>query len=265
MKKSFSIFLVLLMGISSQADEFYAYCGGGISKGFEFGGLFGVGYTYFFTPNWGIGTGLEKAFYNVKGESENYNQQTFTFTDYEGNEIEFRSTIKGYKEEQSFTLLQIPLMVQYQNGENHQFYARAGAKLGIPIKGKNKITADSIKNTGYRKFENYEYTTQTFLGFGTFVGEKSEQDLPLQTAVLLSAEAGMKWKINKALRLYTGLYFDYGLNSVIEKGHSLDNPIEYKNEIHTFVFNNLIDELSPFALGLKLNLTYSFSESKILK
>lgn len=74
------------------------------------------------------------------------------------------------------------------------------------------------------------------MGFGTFENKtfKTEK-LSLQTAVLLSAETGMKWKLNEALRLYSGIYFDYGL------------------------------EVKPLALGLKLKLAYSFREPSILK
>jgi len=265
MKKILSIFLVLIMAAHAFTNEISIYGGGGLStliydiKGSDksngFGGLFGLGYTYFFTPNWGVGSGLEMAFYNAEFNFEKYTQQPYMFTDYEGNEIEFHSTINGYKEKQSVMLLQIPLMLQYQRGENHQFYAAAGTKIGIPLKGEDKISADFVKNSGYRGFEKYEYTTQKFLGFGTFTDQKSEKDLPLQTAVLLSAEAGMKWKLSEALRLYTGAYLDYGLNSITKRSHS-DRVIEYKSQERTYAFNDLIDETAPLAVGLKLKLSF---------
>jgi len=221
MKKSLSIFLVLIMGVSSLANELSVYYATS---------LFGVGYTYFFTPSWGFGSGLEKAFYSTTREWKEYTKQPYVI-----DEIEYRSKAFGYKEVKIFRFLQIPLMLQYQS--ENKFYAKAGTKIGIPLSGKIKMSADSVKNSGYREFEDFEYTTQEFMGFGTFKNQKSEEDLSLQTAVLLSAEAGMKWKIRKALRLYTGLYFDYGLDP---------SPI-------------------PLTAGLKLNLTYPFRESKIRK
>jgi len=265
MKKILSILSVLLIATNVFANEISIYGGGGLStlmydiKGSDksngFGGLLGLGYSYFFTPNWGVGSGLEMAFYNAEFKFKKYAQRPYMSTDYEGNEIEFHSTIDGYKEKQNVMLLQIPLMLQYQRGENHQFYAAAGTKIGIPLKGENKISADFVKNSGYREFEKYEYTTQKFLGFGTFANQKSEKDLPLQTAVLLSAETGMKWKLSEALRLYTGVYFDYGLNSVTKRSHS-DRVIEYKSQEQTFAFNNLIDEITPLAVGLKVKLSF---------
>ena len=265
MKKILPIFLALSMAVQTFASEFSIYGGGGLStlmydiKGSDksngFGGLFGLGYTYFFAPNWGIGSGLEMAFYNAEFQFKEYRQQPYMIANSEG-EMEFRSKVEGYKEEQSVKLLQIPLMLQYQRGENHQFYAAAGTKIGIPLSGKNKVSVDSVRNSGYRKFEDYEYTTQKFLGFGNFAGEKSEKKLPLQTAVLLSAETGMKWKLNEALRLYTGVYLDYGLNSATERKHSSDRIIEYNSQERTYAFNNLIDEITPLAVGLKVKLSF---------
>lgn len=234
MKKNLIIFLILLMGIPSLANEFFVYYGGAFS-----GGLFGVGYTYFFTPNWGIGSGAEKAFYNSNNKHKEHILPSYTITDEDSNEVEIRRTAKGYKEEKNFVFLQIPLMLQYQQqyGEYHKFYAKAGTKICIPLSGKNKISADSLKISGYRKFEDYEYTIQTFKGFGTFENEQIKTEkLSLQTEVLLSAETGIKWKLNEALWLYSGIYFDY-----------------------------MLDSDTPPALGLKLNLAYPFKESKILK
>ncbi|GBU24714.1 hypothetical protein R83H12_01348 [Fibrobacteria bacterium R8-3-H12] len=277
MKKILSVFLLLLMELPLFASEFSVYGGGGLStfmydikesykneksdKSNGFGGLFGLGYTYFFAPSWGIGSGLEMALYSSEFKFKKYTQKPYTIANSEG-EMEFHSTVYGYEEKQAVKLLQIPFMLQYQHGEEHQFYAMAGTKIGFPLTGKNKISADSIKNSGYRGYEDYEYTTQKFLGFGTFAGEKSEKKLSLQTAVLLSAETGMKWKLNESLRLYTGAYFDYGLNSVAKKSSNSGRIIEhddYNNK--QFTINGLINEITPLAIGLKLKLSFDAGAS----
>jgi len=274
MKKFLPIFLALLIGANTFANEVSVYIGGGLStlmydmKGSDksngFGGLFGLGYSYFFTPNWGVGSGLEIAFYNAKSEFKEYKQPPYMFVDFEGNEMEFRSTLNGYREKQSVMLLQIPLMLQYQRDYScdkfpklYALYAAAGTKVGIPLTGENKITANSIKNSGYRRFEDYEYTTQEFLGFGTFANQKAENKLPLQTAVLLSAEAGAKWKLKEKYQLYTGAYIDYGLNSVTKRRHHPGRAIEYNSQEKTFAIENLVDETAPLAIGLKVKLSFN--------
>lgn len=128
--KNLAIFLVLLIGVPSFADDFFAYGGGGLSTKHGFGGLFGVGYVYFFTPNWGIESGLEKAFYNSTQKFKDIRQEQYTIIDSDGNEIEISRTMKDCTEEQSFEYLQIPFMLQYQRkyGENHEFYAMQAQK-----------------------------------------------------------------------------------------------------------------------------------------
>jgi len=259
--------ILLIGGIGFPfAHEFSIYGGGGLhtlmydikdsDKSHGLGNLVGFGYTYFFTPKWGLGSGIEIALYKASYEIDTYNQRYMT-TDHEGNEIEFRSKISGYKEEQSAMLLQIPVMLQYLSNKtgNKAFYYALGGKIGIPITGASETSATSITNTGYREFENYEYKTQEFLGFGTFNGKRKEEKLSLNTAFLLSTEAGMRWKLSDALRLYTGVYFDYGLNS-ISKEKASDRIVEYNGEERTFSLNNLVDETVPLTIGLKLKLSF---------
>ncbi|MDR2584563.1 MAG: OmpA family protein [Fibromonadaceae bacterium] len=265
MKKILSIFLILSMGVQSFGSEFSVYAGSGLStlmndeKGsdnnFWLGGLLGFGYAYFFAPNLGLGSGLEMTFYNAEYNFKKYTQRPYPFTDFQGNDMEFRSTIYGYKEEQSAMLLQIPFMLQYQRSYKDKLvYAAAGTKIGIPLTGKSEAFADSIKNSGYSEYVDNEFTTQEFLGFGTYPKQKSEKKLALQTAVLLSAETGIKWKLNEDLRLYTGIYFDYGLNPITKRNSN--RVVEYISQERAFVFNNIIEEVTPLAIGLKLKLSF---------
>jgi len=271
MKKNLSIFFALLMGVQAFGSELSIYGGTGLStfmnnakegkESFWFGGIFGLGYTYFFTPSLGLGSGLEMAFYNGEYGLKRYTQPSYRFTLPESlglqiREMEFHSTVNGYKEEQSVMLLQIPFMLQYQRIYNDKLlYATAGTKIGFPLTGKSKSYADSLENSGYSEYLDGEFANQKFLGFGTFTKQKGENKLTLQTAVLLSAETGIKWKLNEDLRLYTGIYFDYGLNSVTKR--SYNRVVEYKDqEKKHFAFNNLTDEITPLAIGLKLRLSF---------
>jgi hypothetical protein len=264
MKKNLFIFLALSMGVQTFGSELSIYGGSGLStfiknakegnESFWFGGILGFGYTYFSTPSLGFGSGLEMTFYNAEYNLKKYNQPSYTFIDPSAGEMKFHSTIYGYKDEQSVMLLQIPFMLQYlHNYGGKLFYATAGTKIGIPLTGKSKVFADSIINSGHGEYTDAEYSSNIYKhrGFGTFPEQKSEKKLPLQTIVLLSAETGIKWKLNEELRLYTGIYFDYGLNSVTKR--NFDRVVEYKNP--DFVFNNLTDEIKPLAIGLKVKIS----------
>ena len=144
--------------------EFSLYGGGGLStlaykvnEGAHkhgLGGQFGLGYHFFFSPEWGIGTGAELAFYNARFNMNDLSIRYNTH-DADGDPFEFRSTIGDYKEKQRDMMLQIPLMLQFQTDKpdrNRQFFAAVGAKAGFPLREKYRTTVGSIKNAGW-----YEY------------------------------------------------------------------------------------------------------------
>jgi len=280
-KIQFSVFSLLLYCAALNAQyrhEFSLYGGGGLSTlkydvvtGTQkngLGGHFGVGYHYFFSPKWGLGTGLEGALYHARFELNNY-QTRYQAIDMESNPFEFRSTLNDHKEKQSAMLLQIPLMLQYQTGKKHQFYAAAGGKVGFPLSGKYKISGSNVQNSGYYAEEDYEYTTQEFMGFGAFSNVKSSGDLSFKTAFFASADLGVKWKLNdKGWSLYTGIYVDYGLNNIADAKNSrhlvaynTTNPRDFavNSVIHSHTQNSaqsFTDKIIPIAAGIKLRLAF---------
>ena len=268
------------MSLNAQTKhEFSIYAGGGLStlnysvtageQKAGFGGLFGVGYTYFFTPNWGLNTGIELALYNSKFNLTRPLQTTDNATDIEGSAFLYHSTVSNLEEKQKATLLQIPIMLQLQTNGHHKFYAAFGAKLGIPLGKSYNSTGATIVNTGFYSHEDYEYDEQEFVGFGTFRGRGSDGSLDLKMAFLLAAEAGMKWQIS-GMSLYTGLYLDYGLNNIADDKRA---PfVEYnKGNPRNFAMNSVVhaqyrdksdsrhsftDKVSPLAFGIKLRLAF---------
>ncbi|MDR2926989.1 MAG: OmpA family protein [Cytophagaceae bacterium] len=251
--------------------EFSIYGGGGLSTLLYkvtagdhkngLGGHFGLGYHFFFNPKWGLGTGVEAAFYNARF-LDDINIRYMTI-DPEDTEFEFRSTVNGYDEKQRAVMLQIPLMVQYQTGKRHQFFAAAGAKLGLRLNDKYTSTNNYVQNSGYYAYENYEYTEQTFRGFGRFDGRKGSGGFDFGTAVLASAEAGIKWWLNDSWALYTGAYLDYGLNN-IKPDYDANPFVQYNADNPSdFAVNSVITSgtaaskgINPLAAGIKLRLVF---------
>ena len=289
--KFLAIVLCLLGGTATMFSqqskhEFSVYGGGGLSTlnykvttgehKAGLGGQFGLGYHYFFSPEWGVGTGAELAFFNAKYNTKNLNIYQMT-ADIDDVLFLFRSDVSGFEEKQRAILLQIPLMLQFQTGGNRQFYVAAGGKVGIPLQVKYNNTA-SYSNSGYYLHENALYDTQEFLGFGNFPNKKSAGDLDFKTVFFLSAEAGVKWKLSDGLSLYTGVYMDYGLNkqsiatqsSIVE--YNKANPSDFKvNSILTYAPRAdsycwhsrstssplpAPDKIRPVAVGIKLRLAF---------
>ena len=289
-KYSIQLLLAVLAGLLSctalnaqSRHEFSFFAGGGLSdlkydasagkQKMDFGGQVGLGYQYFFCRNLGLGTGAEIALYNSVFNMDNLSTR-YTTADMTGDNFEFRSTVSNYEEKQNAMLLQIPLMLQFQYGGKHKFYIAAGGKAGIPLSGKYKSSSASIVNTGYYDYENYEYTTPEFMGFGTFTNKNAKGDLDFKTAFFASAEIGMKWRLSDKLSLYTGAYLDYGLNDIrkVETRHVTSLQfVEYNTaNPRDFAINSIVnsqysrngnmqsftDKIIPMAAGIKLRLIF---------
>ena len=279
-----------MAGVYAQHKHEISVTGGGglsslnykVSVGEHESGLgenFGLGYHYFFSSEWGIGTGAELAFYNSKYKLDNYNFSSIAI-DNESANFEFRSAISGYDEKQCAMMLQIPLMLQFQTDKadrNRQFFAAVGAKAGIPLQGKYRTTVGSVKNAGWYEYEQSLYDTQEFMGFGKFPNRKTNGSLDFKTAFFLSAETGCKWRLHEKWSLYAGLYVDYGLNNVVKKqnvaslpsfvAYNHTNPPEYAvnsifNSQHTRnggAPQAFTEKMRPIAAGIKLRLTFGKS------
>ena len=276
-------------GIYAQEDqhqhELSVYGGGGLStlaykvtagnQHHGLGGHFGLGYHFFFAPKWALGTGAEFAFYNARFKMNNFDIRYMT-TDMQGGRFEFRSTVNDYVEKQHATMIQIPLMLYHQsikNGSKPQYFGAVGAKYGIAMNGKYRNKA-TLNNAGYYEYEDALYDTQEFMGFGNFPGRKDKGGLDFINTFFLSAEAGVKWRLNESWSLYTGVYLDYGLNNIIETQNiaSLPNLVAY-NRINptSFGVNSIVEshhtqnngasqafteKITPIAAGIKLRLAF---------
>lgn len=230
-----------------------------------FGGLFGLGYSYSFTDKISLNTGVELALYSAQTTFDKLTT-SFATQDAEGTSFEYRSSLTQGKETQNATMLHIPLMLQYAAGKKDKLYAAAGVKIGIPVSGTYKSTAESQRNTGYYPHEGIEYGEGfEFLGFGTYANPSTEADLNLKIAYILALETGMKWKLAGGMALYTGIYCDYGLND-IAKDRGIKEILDHKPaEPSNLNTNSLLasrntqgeafaDKAKPIAVGIKLRL-----------
>ncbi len=247
------------------------------------GGNFGAGYTFFFHPQWGVGTGVEMAFYNAKAKLPQKSSQQSGFTDEFGDSFILLSDFNNYEEKQRATYLNIPLMVQFQTTAKHKFYAAAGVKFGIPLSGKYEGEG-SYDISGY--YPQYSGPNSQFIvgprgeeypieGFGSYQYQGTAQDLSLKLAIMASVEAGVKWQLSDRWALYTGLYFDYGFNDIYD-GDRDKQLVSYNNDVRESGYvemsqNSILgssysndgvtqttyaDKLNLMAAGLKVKISF---------
>jgi hypothetical protein len=243
------------------------------SKSGGIGGGAGLGYTFNISPSLGIVMGLEMntftseaSFANVSEKSTEYRLGTG-----DNNLFRFSYSLKNYKETQNVTLFSIPVMVQYSlplGGGATKFYVSGGFKLGFPISATADLSPGSATTNGYFSDENVKYENLPTHGFASNISlPDSKQDLDLGFSAALALEAGLRFTLTDKIGLYTGLYFDYGLNSIqkVNDKHSLEYDLNHLSEYdrvnerpflyHSVLNTGLVDKVNLLSIGLKVKIS----------
>ncbi|GHT14429.1 hypothetical protein AGMMS4956_12220 [Bacteroidia bacterium] len=232
------------------------------------GGGGGVGYTYFFAPQWGFNTGVEVALFNASANGAEITGSSKEIYDYGRiEETYFNSTYNDYKEKQRAVYLQVPLMVQFQTGADNKFYAAAGIKVGVALAGNYATTANQLVLSGYFPATEQTFVDVTEVGYDTqdpFTSQSGKLDFGFNLS--LAAEVGARWRLSGYISLYTGLYVDYGLLNVAPKKTSalVHRPSE---NLTAFAYNSLltatlpagnayVDKMNLFSAGLKVKVAF---------
>jgi outer membrane protein OmpA-like peptidoglycan-associated protein len=179
-----------------------------------FGGSLGLGYTFPLARHWGIIAGVSGGFY---GSRAKLNDGTYSAPQVDNTGSAFRYDIKtnGYTETQRFFSFGVPLMLQYHStGAGTQWYVNGGGKLLLPLNATVKGSAQGLALSGYYPDYNLEVSNLPEHGFGTVDNWKGRETYKLKTGVALDAEMGVSFALGSRMRLYTGLYLEYGLTDM---------------------------------------------------
>ncbi|MDR0231547.1 MAG: OmpA family protein [Dysgonamonadaceae bacterium] len=224
-----------------------------------FGGQAGVSYTFFFSPNWGIGTGAEIALYQAKTKLLNFTDSYNVLGATVADNYTYSFVINEYSEALQAFYINIPLMLQYQTNGKHKFFAALGGKIGFPIQASAETGDYSVSTQGYFPAEGRTYDDLPQFGFGTYNYAGKKTDLDFNLNLMASAELGVKWKIGSRNALYTGIYADYGFNNLqktndktfVQSAQSAENP-----QMSPMVEAQFTDKITPLAVGLKIRFAF---------
>ncbi|OXB11786.1 hypothetical protein B0A81_00045 [Flavobacterium plurextorum] len=232
----------------------------------------GLGYTYYISKHWGITTGLEGQY---SQNSFKLNEGT-TFTSYEvddqGSAFEYRVSPKNYAEDQNFFSIVVPILLQYRTDISTKtgFYLGVGAKALFPGKLKSNVSASEIQISGYYPDLDLVIDNLPSHGFGKIANWKGSTRTSLANSILLSAESGLSFKLKDNLNLYTGVYFDYGLNE-LAKSNSDSNLVTYSAKDVNMIEPNgviknekVVQKSNYLAAGIQVKLGFSIKKKNQL-
>jgi hypothetical protein len=246
-----------IYGTGGMPSLSYKFDAGKVSGGFGGGG--GVGYTYNISPKFGITTGVEFTLYGSKVTSDAFSGQ-YNTPDDNGDDFRFAYSVSGYEEKQNATLLTIPVMAQYSTGSKSISVVLAGGlKFGLPMSATTTVSQGSITTSGTYVYEDQIYTDLPQHGFVTGQSVSTiKNDINLGFSTILSLEAGLRFSLSKKVGLYTGLFFDYGLNSI--QKYRDKQVVEYQPlDPSRFKYNSIlntgmVDKINLMSLGVKIKL-----------
>jgi len=250
------------MFASTQTVNEFSFNGGGSLSTFDFkasnlslSGEFGVGYTNFISEKVGIHIGANLALYNSNSTFDGVKIISKNLIDDEGDHFDMHTTLDRYEETHKATFLSIPLMALFETGRTNKFYFMGGVKMGIPLNVEYKAFGGAITNKAYYPDYDNWLTEQKFAGYGSFEDISSQGELDYTVSVALALETGVKLSVGSKFVLYTGVYFDYGLNDIAQnKGKSFVNynnsePSEFTVNSATIYSTN---RTNVMAVGIKL-------------
>lgn len=226
----------------------------GTSKNYA-GFSISAGYSIFFSQNWGISTGAGIQTYKSTA-TINFLSKVPDI-DSDGDAYELRTSYNGWEEDQKVYFIDVPLALTFKSsfGSNAKLLASLGGKISFPINAKYTATRGTITTTGYYSQWNVELSDIPEEGFSTYNGRPSG-DLSLRPAFSLLADIGASFQINNATSLYLGAYTNYSLNNILKAD---TKSIYLKDGTYNGLFaSNHIDNIKPFAIGIKIGVIWNF-------
>lgn len=235
------------------------------------GGELSASYTYFFTPEWGLGVGVDLSTYGSRGKL-NTMLQWDGQTDTDGEYYNHRAVTHDWKEDQRTYMLSIPLTAQYQHRFNDKvgIFAALGGFVGFPLISNYHLVSGSLEHRGYYpqwNLELYDLSNHDF--YTEYIGEsfsKESHKLSLkQIAAGVKLDLGVIIPLNNKLDLFAGVYGSVICNDLQSEQHKLgwqqtgftdyrqhDFMPTYEgiaNSIHT-------NAIRPWSVGIKVGIHF---------
>jgi outer membrane protein OmpA-like peptidoglycan-associated protein len=232
------------------------------------GGSLGVNYTFRLTSRLGFLTGISGGLYRTQASLRDGLVLTYGEVDDGGSAFQYNVKVTGYKESQRFFAASIPLLLQFHTIDaDIQWYVNGGAKVFIPFHTSIQASAQQLSMSGYYPDFNIAVSNLPQHGFGTLNNWSGSTSSDLKPAAALSAASGVSFVIRPGMRLYTGLFLDYGLTKVNGKNSVTSLATYSSSGINGVKVNSVLDlpgagPAKIFSFGLQARLTIGASKEK---
>ena len=228
-----------------------------------------IGYDYYFTHNWGIGTGIGLSSYKTFGKFNNHlTSYHWMDDDIKHGPSPYRRDIylKNWEETQKTLFLEIPVVANFQikfgEKKRHGIYANAGLRVQLPLSSKYSAPNVADKEHGLLEvqayYQEFELTIDDVMahGFGLYNNEYNGKN-NLKLGLAATAGFGGLFGLTEKLDIYVGAQCDYGFLNIRTDGY--ENIIS--GDLGTYygmTGSNVTEKVNPFSIrgevGLRVKL-----------
>lgn len=191
---------------------FYSIDGGSSKPKLGFGGKFN--YTYYFTPNWGIMTGVEASMYSTDGYLDGAYISIDDQIDDEGDVYRKDIYFRDWHENEKILFAEIPVMLTYQYDfglrKRRKIYIDLGVKVQVPLIANYKVTSGELEIQGYYERWNVTLFGLPNHGFGTQGAKNTAGKLNIPFNISATLGIGFSFEVSKMVDIFIGGTFDYG-------------------------------------------------------
>lgn len=230
-----------------------------------------LNYSYFFTKNWGIGTGVHFTNYGQIAKLNGVYDFGFievpTSPEYHSTAVRFGN----WKERQDLLQIEIPVLAQYKWKKRKEgLMASLGAKLGIPVYQQYKHTSGTVSHEAY-----FPYWNVTFADLEGHYQQEAELKQSGKLAgvskinVLGYVELGWLHQLNPKTDLVLSVFGQFNFNSHRKNTNYSAFPykfnekqegkgIDHFNENYEGLFaSNAVGTTSrPWMVGVKVGINF---------
>lgn len=191
------------------------------------GGELSLRYAYFFTPEWGMGVGVDFSTYGSRAKL-NTALQWDGQADSDGETYNHRAVTHDWQEDQRTYMLSVPLTVQYQHRFNDKvgIFTALGGFVGMPLISNYSLVSGYVEHRGQYpqwNLELYDIANHDF--YTEAIGEaftKAPHDLSLkQLAAGVKLDLGVLVPLSKQMDLFAGVYGSVVCNDLQTGQHEL--------------------------------------------
>ena len=227
------------------------------SKGYNYD--VGLGFTGFVSPQCGFHLGIGFAQNKVTVEAGDVKSVNSGLYDSNEHFYNLHTTLYDYSEIQNTKSLFFPVMFLFQSKENSgtaQFYVMTGVKVHVQLSRAYDTQITALSNAAYYPEADNWAATQLFANLGEFSGSGANGKLDVGVMAMFTFEMGAKFRIGNLFNLYTGAYFDCGLN---DPSKSLRKSAGNYTTVESLSNLSLLEVYkNSFLMGVGIKLRFAF-------